>query len=248
MFAWEAGSPGWLRWWSVRRVAVVLLGGALVLACGGVGYAVGWPAAPLPRARDSVPSGWGVRPPPGLPGFGRFTTWRLRPSGLPGIRRPLRCPHGLGLALPAQGPRSCEASVRAAACAPLRSVDVSGSVATVRTSGNASVLRRLTGTADRSCGVPAPRPPAPPRPAPPAQRPPDLPAAPPPPAPPRASTPPSPTIKRAVPRPVAWLRRAPQGQAAAPAGLSTVSALFLVLLPAVVAGVAAGARSVSRGR
>ncbi|WP_269854766.1 hypothetical protein [Streptomyces sp. RPT161] len=248
MFAWGAGPPGRFRWGWLRHLAAVLLGGALVLVCGGVGCAMGWPGPAVPGARGAVPSGWGVRPPPGLPGFGRFTARHFWPSGLPGMRRPLRCPHGLGLVLPEMGPRSCEASVRAAACAPLRSVDVSGSVATVRTAGNAPVLRRLTGMANRSCGVPAPPLPAPPQPNPPAPRPQAAPSPPAVPAPPRASAPPSPVVRAAVPRPVAWLRHVPDGQVAAPAGLSTVGALFLVLLPAVVAGVAAGARSGSRGR
>ncbi|MCQ4041142.1 hypothetical protein ACFOSC_07175 [Streptantibioticus rubrisoli] len=253
MFAWSAAraavSPGGLRRWA-RRLAAVLLAGAAAVACGGVGYAVGWPVAPVPGVSAHLPSGWGVRPPPGLPGFGRFTARHVWPSGLPGIRRPLRCPHGLGRALPALGPRSCERSVRAAACAPLRSVDVSGSIATVRTADNAPVLRRLTAMASRSCGAPAPRLPAPPLPEPPTPRPPQPPTEQPGPphTPPRLSVPPALSVKSAAPRPVAWPRHAPDAEVAAPAGLPTATALFLVLLPAVVAGVAAGARSVSRGR
>jgi hypothetical protein len=249
MFAWGAVRgvvpPGRLRR-RARRLAAVLLAGVLVVAGGGVGCAVDWPGAPVPGVSAAVPSGSGVRPPPGLPGFGRFTARHFWPSGLPGIRRPLRCPHGMGRALPAVGPRSCEGSVRAAACAPLRSVDVSGSLATVRTADNAPVLRRLTGMASRSCGVPAPRLPAPPLPEPPTPRPPRPPS--PPHTPPRVSASPAPSVKSAVPRPVVWPRHAPDGEVAAPAGLPTATALFLVLLPAVVAGVAAGARSVSRGR
>ncbi|MGW7001463.1 hypothetical protein ACWGCW_01200 [Streptomyces sp. NPDC054933] len=260
-----------IRRWGVGRLVAaavgLLLGGALVLAGGGVGYAMSWPGAPGSGTGGAAVSGWGVGPPPvpGLPGLGRSAFRHSWPSAEPGIRRPLRCPHGLGraMALPALAPRACESSVRAAACAPLRSVDVSGSIATVRNADSAPVLRRLTGMANRSCGLPEPRTPVAPRPEPPAPRPP-TPVAPrpEPPAPrpsdqlspPPVSAPPpgiaaaSPSPTGVVPRPVLFPRRAPRAAVTAPAGLSTAGALFLVLLPAVVAGVAAGARSASRAR
>ncbi|MDF2254793.1 hypothetical protein [Streptantibioticus ferralitis] len=280
MFAWDemgrrgAMTGGGVRWvapcsphrWGVGRLVAVavglLLGGALVVAGGGVGYAMSWPGAPGSGTGGAAMSGWGVRPPPvpGLPGFGRSAFRHSWSPTAPGLGRPLRCPHGLGraMALPALGPRACESSVRAAACGPLRSVDVSGSIATVRNSDSAPVLRRLTGMADRSCGVPEQRMPDPPSQDQPRQDPPrrDPPAAQPsnPPSPPPVSGPPpgiahaAPSPRVVVPHPVVFPRRAPRAAVAAPAGLSTAGALFLVLLPAVVAGVAAGARSASRAR
>ncbi|MEU6174142.1 hypothetical protein ABZ832_19740 [Streptantibioticus parmotrematis] len=187
-----------------------------------------------------------------------------RLPGLAAVRAAVRCPHGIGFAVAVHGgPLGCEIAVRRVACAPLLAVDVGGAEAVVRTRGDATELRRLTGLADRDCRRPAPpvrpaprptprpRPVAPPRPAP--RTPPPSPA--PTPAPrlvalpvPKPAVPPTPTPTPTPTVPTAYLRMTPQAQSPARGGMGTPAALFLVLLPAAVAAVAAGARAMSRSR
>ncbi|WP_158288251.1 hypothetical protein [Streptomyces sp. ICBB 8177] len=189
---------------------------------------------------------------------------RFRLPGLAAARAAVRCPHGIGFAVAVHGgPLGCEVAVRRVACAPLLVVDVGGAEAVVRTRGDASELRRLTGLADHDCRrpvppaprpTPRPRPVAPPRPAPPRPAPHMPPPSPAPtPAPRLVALPVPKPAAPPTPRPTptartAYLRMTPQAQSPAGGGMSTPAALFLVLLPAAVAAVAAGARAMSRSR
>jgi hypothetical protein len=228
----------------------------------------GHPPAP---GRTGVPT---TEPRPGTPAVAPGT--RPAPSGTPrpeSPRQPLghrvpaigitvRCPFGLLRLplLPDLSPRVCEIVVRRAACAPLLVIDVWGSELAVPDPAERVRLRRLTGMAARRCRPrPAPTPTPTPTPAPtptptpaptpsPSPRPSAHPVAAvpptPPPAPPKAAPAPKPHPR---PRPVEE-RLAPHPAQRAPAGLSTAGTLFLILLPAAVAAVAAGARVLSRSR
>lgn len=187
--------------------------------------------APL-RTRHPRPPGWGD---------GR---------GL-GIGIAVHCSFGLVrvLVLPGLGPDVCEIVVRRAACAPLLVIDVLGTEVIIRDPADLAELRRLTGLAGRRCH---PKPPPTPTPTPtPSIRPTPSPAPLPVARPQPVVSPPPPSVApppKARPRPRPVRDFIPPAAPHAAVGLSTADTLFLILLPAVVAAIAAGARVLSRSR